>query len=71
MDAVSMHGYGVAINSDDYRCIECPEEALYYGWVYYLLTEFVLLTVFCLVCLCVASQSPGALSTHISYLLKL
>ena len=68
MDAVSMHGYGIAINSDDYRCIECPEEALYYGWVYYLLTEFVLLTVFCLVVfVCGITVTWGPLNSYILF----
>ena len=42
-------GYGVAVNSGSYECLPCPENQAVYSWIYYLLTEFFLLTVFCLV----------------------
>ena len=42
-------GFGVAMNSPSFHCVSCKEDQVKYSWAYYLLTEFFMLTIFCLV----------------------
>ena len=42
-------GFGIAVNSNDFKCVPCAENQAAYSWIFYLLTEFFLLTIFCLV----------------------
>jgi hypothetical protein len=39
-------GCGVAINSGKFACVECEEEYSYYYWLFYLLAEFLPVTIF-------------------------
>ena len=38
-------GFGVAINSDQFKCIECDSETPYYSWLLYIIVEYVPLTI--------------------------
>jgi predicted outer membrane repeat protein len=38
------NGYGIAINSDSYKCVNCPPEHQRYSWLLYILYEYVPLT---------------------------
>ena len=39
-------GYGVAMNTEDFKCISCSEEDAHRNWFYYMLTEFLPVTIF-------------------------
>ena len=39
-------GYGVAMNTEDFNCIPCSEEDAHRNWFYYMLTEFLPVTIF-------------------------
>ena len=41
-----MEGYGPAVNSKDFKCMKCSESDLHKNWFFYLLTEFLPITVF-------------------------
>ena len=38
--------YGVAVNSYDYKCVNCPDTNVRYHWLFYILTEFLPVTLF-------------------------
>ena len=39
-------GYGVTVNTNDYDCIKCDQKAQQINWIYYILSEFVPVTIF-------------------------
>ena len=39
-------GYGPAVNSKDFKCMNCSESDLHKNWFFYLLTEFLPITIF-------------------------
>ena len=39
-------GYGPTVNSPEFKCIKCSDEVPQYSWIYYLLTEFLTITIF-------------------------
>ena len=41
-----MSGYGVSVNTNDYRCVKCNAQSQNYNWLYYVVSEFVPVTVF-------------------------
>ena len=38
-------GFGVAVNSDQFKCIKCDSETSYYSWLLYIIVEYVPLTI--------------------------
>ena len=38
-------GFGVAVNSDQFKCIKCDSETQYYSWLLYIIVEYVPLTI--------------------------
>ena len=39
-------GYGVSVNTNDYKCVKCSVQSQNYNWLYYIATEFVPVTIF-------------------------
>ena len=37
--------YSVAVNSEQFKCIPCSSDSIYYSWVFYLLAEYLPLTI--------------------------
>ena len=63
-----IEGYGVAVNSEYFECVFCPEEHTYYNWVFYLLTEFLPVTLFfALVFVFSMSVTSGPLNSYIFF----
>ena len=61
-------GYGVAVNSEYFECVICPDEHAYYNWVFYLLTEFLPVTLFfALVFVFSISVTSGPLNSYIFF----
>ena len=38
-------GFGVAVNSDQFKCIKCDSETSHYSWLLYIIVEYVPLTI--------------------------
>ena len=61
-------GYGVAVNSRDFECVLCPDEYTYYNWVFYLLTEFLPVTLFfALIFVFSMTVTSGPLNSYIFF----
>lgn len=60
--------YGVVVNSETFACKLCPEEQVYYNWAFYILTEFLPLTIF-FIAIFVLSMTVhfGPLNSYIFY----
>ena len=63
-----IEGYGVAVNSEYFECVVCPEDHTYYNSVFYLLTEFLPVTLFfALVFVFSVSVTSGPLNSYIFF----
>ena len=40
-----IENYGVAVNSEDYKCVYCDDEKARYSWFFYLLSEYLPVTI--------------------------
>ena len=63
-----MDNYGVAINSLDSNCVQCPDSYVHYHWFFYLLTEFLPVTLFfAVVFLFSMTVTNGPLNSYILF----
>ena len=61
-------GFGVAVNSEYFDCVLCPDEHTYYNWIFYLLTEFLPGTLFfVLVFVFSMTVTSGPLNSYIFF----
>ena len=63
-----IEGYGVAVNSRDFECVVCPDDHTYYNWIFYLLTEFLPVTLFFLLVFVFSTTvTSGPLNSYIFF----
>ena len=60
--------YGVAVNSYDYKCVNCPDTHVHYNWLFYILTEFLPVTLFfAIVFIFSMTVTTGPLNSYIIF----